>query len=116
MATSPLNELLARLVAHGNAMLAAATTGDWEALAAIETERRPDLAQLDILIAPLKQAGSPLPPPISARIAAILALENEMIPLVEHARNETLKELQSLDSSRRLKNLYGGGNAGNPGL
>lgn len=116
MSTDPLNELLARLKAQSSAMLAAAKARDWDALATLEKGRAPDLIQLAALITPLKHGDAPLPPSISSSIAALLALENETIPLVEQARNATLEELQSLGSSRRLKNLYGSVGSDNPGL
>lgn len=107
MARSPLQEVLARLIEKGQRMLAAAKSRDWDELLAIEAARKADFAQFDSLIAALRAGGAPLPPPVRVLVASILAMENEMIPLVEDARNETLKDLQSVDSSRRLNDLYG---------
>lgn len=106
MDPSPLLEALASLIDKGQRMLAAAKSGDWDALLAVEATRKADLARLESLMAPMKASGTPLPPRVRMQVASILAMENEMIPLVEDARNETLKDLQSADSSRRLNDLY----------
>ncbi len=81
--------------------------GDWDRFFAEEIGFKKNIALLEKTLTLLRQKAIPIPEALRSQLTELKALEDRMIPALEHARDETLAELQSADASRRLNDYYG---------
>lgn len=80
---------------------------DWDRFFAEEIGFKKNIVLLEKTLTLLRQKAIPIPEALRSQLTELKALEDRMIPALEHARDETLAELQSADASRRLNDYYG---------